>query len=107
MRYFVKWRGRSYLHATWESKASIETADPMGKSKLKRFEQEHALREAARGGGGAREKSEADDALENELFSPEVLEVARIFACDQPSIPRHAAFAFAFTPNHVLSLIHI
>ena len=27
-----------------------------------------------------------------------MLEVARIFACDQPSIPRHAAFAFAFTP---------
>ena len=35
--FYVKWKGLSYLHASWERREDIEQVDLNGKLKLKRF----------------------------------------------------------------------
>jgi len=37
--FFIKWRGLSYLHVSWERRNDIERVDPQGKGKVKRFMQ--------------------------------------------------------------------
>ncbi|KAH9134583.1 hypothetical protein AeRB84_019682 [Aphanomyces euteiches] len=67
--YFIKWKGYSYIHASWETEASLLQIDPNNKYKIKRYlEKSHTL-------GVPRA---IDNEEELEYFNPEYLEIHRI-----------------------------
>ncbi|KAF0696350.1 Aste57867_12909 [Aphanomyces stellatus] len=67
--YFIKWKGYSYMHATWESEATLLQIDPNNKYKIKRYlEKSHA----------AGVPRALDNEEEVEYFNPEYLEIHRI-----------------------------
>ena len=89
-----KWRGRSHLHCSWERPTDIQKADTSNNStarnKIRRYYQaqevalgprwkdHYKMQEAGRRG----EDGEHDVERE-EYFSPQCLEVERIFSCDE------------------------
>jgi hypothetical protein len=107
--YYIKWRGLSYLHASWERRADIEAVDAQAKIKIKRFlmlpqlpgiiekdprsgPSPPALEQASTGTSSENliqlADSAAEDAAENEeeieYFNPEAVEVHRIISCNTP-----------------------
>jgi Chromo (CHRromatin Organisation MOdifier) domain len=114
----VKWRGRSYLHCSWERVADIESFDPStnnsAKNKVRRFYQQqeavyglnwkqvveedrntaasihiHTSTDAA--GGASAAATTPPEPLDqvDEYFSPQCLEVERILACDESEMDMH------------------
>jgi hypothetical protein len=99
----VKWRGRSYLHCSWERPSDIAKFDNnnnTAKNKVKRFYQHQ---EAVYGPDWKRilqeeqsihhvdatlhrELVNADDEDREDYFSPQNLEVERILGCDESTI---------------------
>eukprot|EP00547_Thalassionema_nitzschioides_P006181 CAMPEP_0194218418 /NCGR_PEP_ID=MMETSP0156-20130528/23714_1 /TAXON_ID=33649 /ORGANISM="Thalassionema nitzschioides, Strain L26-B" /LENGTH=2173 /DNA_ID=CAMNT_0038947761 /DNA_START=65 /DNA_END=6583 /DNA_ORIENTATION=- len=81
----VKWRGRSYMHCSWERKKDLEKFDQSNntaRGKIRRFFQSQQL------AYGANWKTVLDDerAASNnslELFPPQYLEIERLLACDE------------------------
>eukprot|EP00804_Cyclotella_cryptica_P019560 CCRYP_014309-RA/>CCRYP_014309-RA protein AED:0.14 eAED:0.14 QI:0/0.76/0.66/1/0.64/0.44/18/4750/927 len=72
----IKWRGRSYLHCSWERKRDLEKFDHStqlgsARAKISRFYQSD----------GAKDSSD-----EEEYFSPLYLEVERILGCDESEV---------------------
>ena len=108
----IKWRGRSYLHCSWERASDLERLDPTNntaKGKIKRYYQgqytllgmnwKTALEEgriaAATGHGhglqavqdeGNIVQEDEDVVEENDFFSPDCIEVERILACDEKEL---------------------
>lgn len=86
--FLIKWRNLSYLHASWERRQDIESVDPHGKTKLKRFMlSPHApgivgeVRVSSSNGEG--ELDEEEDGVD--YFNPDLLEVQRVISCDSPT----------------------
>jgi len=81
----VKWRGRSYMHCSWERKRDLEKFDQSNntaRGKIRRFFQSQQL------SYGANWKTVLDDERaasnnDEELFPPQYLEVERLLACDE------------------------
>lgn len=69
--YFVKWRGFSYMHGSWEREGTLLDMDSGNKHKIKRFCEKEAIRAMYQGGA---------DLEDEELFSPDFLEIHRIIA---------------------------
>ncbi|TYZ64026.1 hypothetical protein PybrP1_003545 [[Pythium] brassicae (nom. inval.)] len=74
--YFIKWKGFSYLHCSWEARELLLALDPHNnKQRLKRFhEKEHHHQQHQR------PFEEGADENDREYFNPEYLEVHRILA---------------------------
>ena len=111
--FLIKWKGRSYMHASWERRQDIEVVDRKGKFKIKRYldglpdgipvrrrpadaEAGEKDSEPAAGGsdgtarGGTGDGDGAVDVEEDDEFIPaEYMEVHRIIAAStaQPSHP--------------------
>ena len=101
--YFVKWRGRSYIHCSWERKKDLEKFDIQAKVKLKRF---HQLQEQVIGKQWKNHylklQSQASDrstsmannnglaasntTTEEDYFSSDNVEPERILACDETEV---------------------
>lgn len=87
--FLIKWRGRSYLHCSWEKQTDIEIVDPNCKNKLKRFFSlglpPHLLGtvpvDAPDAKDGA-EKIVPDEEAEIEYFHPDLVDVHRVIACE-------------------------
>ncbi|RHY34335.1 hypothetical protein DYB32_001021 [Aphanomyces invadans] len=69
--YLIKWKGYSYIHATWESEATLLQIDPNNKHKIKRY-----LEKAHVSSNGVPRALDTED--EVEYFNPEYLEIHRI-----------------------------
>lgn len=97
----VKWRGRSYIHCSWERPGDIQKLDPsnstarhklrryyqsqevaLGLDWRKRVEEDRATAAAIHGHGDAVSAEEQPGATE-EFFAPQCLEVERIMGCDE------------------------
>lgn len=74
--YFIKWRLKSYLHASWETQAALEIMDLNAKSKIRRFVQNPLENNVM---------VPADEADEFLYFNHEFLEPDRILSCDPPT----------------------
>lgn len=88
--FYIKWKGKSYIHASWETREYLEEIDPSGRTKLKRYLTSRNPR-----GMSKNVSIEDDDEYEEEedngetynvngeieYFNPECLEVQRIIAC--------------------------
>jgi Chromo (CHRromatin Organisation MOdifier) domain len=103
--FYIKWRKRSYLHASWERRADIEAVDPNGKMKLKKF----MLTPMPRGikgepllgdetivpdedGEGDGDEIAADfDGEEIDYFDPDMVEVQRILNCSTATVSHATA----------------
>ena len=82
--FFIKWKGLSYLHVSWERCADIERVDPNGKAKVKRFLQSPQARIES-----IKEKGDEDELEDDiEYFHPSLAEVQRIICCSDAN--RHA-----------------
>ncbi|ETV86000.1 hypothetical protein H257_02499 [Aphanomyces astaci] len=81
--YFIKWKGYSYIHATWESDATLLQLDPTNKHKIKRYLEKSVVAPTA-GGGPPRALDSEDDV---EYFNPEYLEIHRILDMRRDSPP--------------------
>lgn len=106
----IKWRGKSYLHCSWERSSDLElfdTTNNTAKGKIKRFYQSQHMalgkdwkkvlesRISLKSGDPAKEHLSCDsnnkwknhlhlDYVEEEVyFSPDCIEVERILACDE------------------------
>lgn len=99
----VKWRGRSYMHCSWERPSDIarfDNSNSTAKNKMKRFYQQQ---EAVYGPEWKkvlqeeqsihhvdatlqREIDKATDEEREDFFSPQNLEVERILGCDESTI---------------------
>ena len=89
----VKWRGRSYMHTSWERKKDLEKFDQSNntaRGKIRRYmlAQEVAYgkdwkRILGSGGGLVSQEEDAVPGAEDELFPPQFLEVERLLACDE------------------------
>ncbi|KDO30724.1 hypothetical protein SPRG_04626 [Saprolegnia parasitica CBS 223.65] len=66
LQFLIKWKGYSYMHASWETEETLLQIDPNNKYKIKRFLEKVA---------GPREVSPDDEV---EYFNPEYLEIHRI-----------------------------
>lgn len=87
----VKWRGRSYMHTSWERKKDLEKFDHSNntaRGKIRRYIQ---AQEVAYGKdwkqvlsmGSAPTEDDGQTGAEDELFPPQFLEVERLLACDE------------------------
>lgn len=87
----VKWRGRSYMHTSWERKKDLEKFDHSNntaRGKIRRYIQ---AQEVAYGKdwkqvlsmGSAPTEEDGETGAEDELFPPQFLEVERLLACDE------------------------
>lgn len=77
-RYLIKWRGKSYLHTSWERSVDLYKVDSTAKQKVKRY---ILLQEQTLGSGW---KSILEESQEEEQhFPPEMVEVERIITCDE------------------------
>ena len=90
----VKWRGRSYLHCSWERKKDLEKFDVSNntaRNKIRRFfqSQEVAYGKSWRAVLNAQHAGSPDPAkmvpggLDEEVFPPQYTEVERLLACDE------------------------
>ena len=106
----IKWRGRSYIHCSWERASDLERLDPTNntaKGKIKRYYQsqytalgmnwkrvleERRMATATGHGHGLRavqvdhkinDLEEDDEALDEDFFPPDNVEIERIMACDE------------------------
>ena len=94
----VKWRGRSYMHCSWERRKDLEKFDVSNntaKNKIRRFFQSQEVAmgkdwkkviEAERTASTAIDKDDGDQeelTEEEEFFPSQYLEVERILACDE------------------------
>lgn len=98
----VKWRGRSYLHCSWERPVDIQKMDPsnstarhkirryyqnqevtLGLDWKKRLEEDRATAAAIHSHGETSAASEEQPSAIDEFFSPQCLEVERILGCDE------------------------
>jgi SNF2 family DNA or RNA helicase len=89
--FLVKWKGLSYLHASWERKEDLDQVDPNAKLKLKRFLLTPQLpgimgEEPSRNEGKEDEDVENADEDEVQYFNPDMVEVQRIISCDTPAV---------------------
>lgn len=100
--FLIKWRGKSYIHASWERQSDLEVVDPNGKSKIKRFLQQSFLPPAILGLtkeeiAKSKEADNEDDEDsepepdEIEYFHPDMADVQRIIACDTPAVSHASA----------------
>ena len=85
--FLIKWRGLSYIHASWEFRHAVETIDQQGKSKLKRFVQSQQSLAVM---GDILKPEPLDELGKNddddvEYYNPEYSEVHRIISCDSPA----------------------
>lgn len=85
----VKWRGRSYMHSSWERKKDLEKFDQSNntaRGKIRRFVQSQ---EIAFGTNwkqvliAERAAQSTQKANEEEVFPPQYVEVERLLACDE------------------------
>lgn len=95
----VKWRGRSYMHCSWERRKDIERLDPSNntaRNKIRRYLQAQEVQlgpnwkkivgeeERAVTTGGVEENDGTPEMLEEEGYFPsQYIEVERILACDE------------------------
>jgi hypothetical protein len=91
--YLIKWRGKSFLHNSWEKPEDIERVDPNGKSKLRRFLQSPLpppiLGIKVKDGvpvDTVENDEEDEDEQEIDYFNPDLLDAQRIIACDTPNV---------------------
>jgi SNF2 family DNA or RNA helicase len=103
--FFIKWKGMSYLHASWERRDDIEKVDLSAKQKLKRFLQ---MPQAPGILGLPKTTSSADteevdlttaEEDEVEYFNPDMVEAQRIISCDTIS----TSHAKARTPEDLIT----
>jgi len=84
--YLIKWKGRSYLHASWERPNDLLAVDPNGRAKLKRWQ----LQEAQRQGMNSWKKlfkqirTMDEEDVPHEFFNPDYIDIQRLIGCDQP-----------------------
>lgn len=87
--FYIKWKNLSYLHASWELRSDLESIDPQGRFKIKRF----LLNPQAPGIMGklvaysdevhGDEAPAADDTTADVVyFNPEYVEVQRVISCE-------------------------
>ena len=87
--FYIKWKNLSYLHASWELRSHLESIDPQGKFKIKRF----LLNPQAPGIMGklvgysdevhGDEAPAADDTTADVVyFNPEYVEIQRVISCE-------------------------
>jgi hypothetical protein len=84
--FLIKWRGLSFIHASWEFRHDVERIDQQGKAKLKRF-LSSPLPLAVLGDPS---KPEAWDDLaemdeDAEYYNPDYAQVHRVISCDSPN----------------------
>eukprot|EP01041_Mallomonas_annulata_P007276 gene7276-14834_t len=84
--YFIKWRGLSYLHVSWERRVDIERVDPQGKIKIKRFLQTNLSPEILGIEKNSDENTDEDNGDDVEYFQQDLAEVHRIISCDTLSV---------------------
>jgi len=93
--FLVKWKGLSYLHASWERKDDLDQVDPNAKLKLKRFLQtpqapgilgEISNKDETKDDEEEEVESNPVDEDEIQYFSPDMIEVQRIISCDTPTV---------------------
>lgn len=97
--FYIKWKGLSYLHSSWEKREDIEAVDPNGKTKIKRFLQtpQHPriFGEARPKSSDSDRDSDDDDYSDYEVgdavdyFNPEFVDIHRVISCDT-ILTRHA-----------------
>lgn len=100
--YFIKWKGFSYLHCSWESLEVLLEIDAFNnKQRIKRFhEKEHHHHHQQKPFEEGAEESEM------EYFNPEYLEVHRVLADrTETSIPADPAFPDAPVDDGVRYLV--
>ena len=82
----VKWRGRSYLHCSWERMQDLEKFDQSNntaRNKVRRYFQAQEIAFGMDWKVRSTPISEGDDLLEEDIFPPQNIEVERILACDE------------------------
>lgn len=82
----VKWRGRSYLHCSWERMQDLEKFDQSNntaRNKIRRYFQAQEIAFGMDWKVRSTPISEGDDLLEEDIFPPQNIEVERILACDE------------------------
>jgi hypothetical protein len=93
----VKWRGRSYLHCSWEREADILRLDPSNntaRNKIRRFYMNHdallgfdwkKIMEEDRATASTIHSHGAEEEVpvNDDFFSPQNLEVERVLGCDE------------------------
>jgi Chromo (CHRromatin Organisation MOdifier) domain len=102
----VKWRGRSYIHCSWERACDVQRLDPSpnftARSKIKRYyqsqeqvfglnwkasiEEERKSRAELHGHVGAEPSEIVETEPLDEYFSPQCLEIERILGCDETTM---------------------
>ncbi|TMW56863.1 hypothetical protein Poli38472_006873 [Pythium oligandrum] len=74
--YYIKWKGFSYLHSSWESRDVLLGIDPGNKQRIKRFhEKEHPHHHHQRVFS-----EDMEEEGEMEYFNPEYLEIHRVIS---------------------------
>ena len=78
----IKWRGRSYMHCSWELPEDLIRLDPTNtaKGKLKRYYQ---CLELSIGPLWKKVLSDTQSGVEEDYFTPTYIEVERVFASDE------------------------
>mmetsp|Transcript_6483 Transcript_6483/g.12211 ORF Transcript_6483/g.12211 Transcript_6483/m.12211 type:complete len:1937 (+) Transcript_6483:1878-7688(+) len=93
----IKWRGRSYIHCSWERPGDLEYFDPSSKGKINRYYQiqQKALgvgwRTVLENGGSSTTSLDAAERVDSTdgsvddgyYFAPEYVEIERVLACDE------------------------
>jgi hypothetical protein len=88
----VKWRGRSYIHTSWERKKDLEKFDQSNntaRGKIRRYIQAQEItygqdwKQLLLSDGTAAPTEEGEPGTEDELFPPQYMEVERLLACDE------------------------
>jgi superfamily II DNA or RNA helicase len=88
--FLIKWKGRSYVHCSWEREGDLEQVDPSAKLKLRRW---YTQMKAAHGPQWREVlEAEQDEDLDDEMeyFSPDLVQVQRVVACNVAQV-RHEA----------------
>jgi len=87
----VKWRGRSYMHCSWERKKDLEKFDQSNntaRGKIRRYFQSQQVAHGTNWKNAlvverTTPKDDASSNSDDELFPPQYLEVERLLACDE------------------------
>lgn len=87
--YFIKWKGLSYLHSSWERETDLEKFDAQTKHKVKRF---RLQMEAEHGSQWRQVLMDEEEALagEREYYNPGNIEVQRVIACSATFVAHEA-----------------
>jgi len=90
--FYIKWKNLSYLHASWELRGDLETIDPQGRFKIKRFllspqapeimdkltvQSDEIIEDEA---------PAADDTVDVVYFNPEYVDVQRVISCESINV---------------------